>query len=142
MSHVFTVAPSQFEIDHAAAIVAGMHYQAEHGVLPPTPMWRALERRHDLDPARFDRWHPNVGLMIERSEAAALRSDATACTPGVALQPLTVASVPEPSSLAMCSLAIVFAFVGMWGWRPETPAQTEERHRRECEDYRDNDPLL
>ena len=63
----FIVHPSKWEVEHAGAIFSGQAYQATHdGELPDTPMWRMLEFRHSLNSARFDHWHPNVGLMLER----------------------------------------------------------------------------
>lgn len=64
----FIVHPSKWEVEHAGAIFSGQAYQATHdGQLPDTPMWRMLEFRHSLNSARFDHWHPNVGLILERN---------------------------------------------------------------------------
>jgi hypothetical protein len=108
MSRVFTVKPSPWEAEHYPAIRAAELYQAEHGdALPATPIWRALERRHDLNPTRFDRWHPNLAIMIERMERAGTDGAASA----VVQQPpaLAALSVPEPSSLELwcVGLAVV-----------------------------------
>jgi hypothetical protein len=68
VTHVmsFIVRPSKWEVEHAKGIFAGQAYAATHGgELPDTPMWRMLEFRHTLNPARFDFWHPNVGLLLE-----------------------------------------------------------------------------
>lgn len=65
----FIVHPSNWEIEHAGAIFRGQVYQATHdGQLPDTPMWRMLEFRHSLNAARFDHWHPNVGLILEQKQ--------------------------------------------------------------------------
>lgn len=65
----FIVHPSKWEAEHAGAIFAGQSYQSTHdGQLPDTPMWRMLEFRHSLNSARFDHWHPNVGLILEHRE--------------------------------------------------------------------------
>jgi hypothetical protein len=109
MGRIFTIKPSQFEVEHWPAIRAAELYQAEHGdALPATPIWRALERRHDLNPARFDHWHPNLGIMIERME----QHDADDGGASVVVQEppvLAALSVPEPSSLALwcVGLAVV-----------------------------------
>ena len=66
----FIVHPSKWEVEHAGGIFKGQAYQATHdGQLPDTPMWRMLEFRHSLNAARFDHWHPNVGLLLEHREA-------------------------------------------------------------------------
>jgi hypothetical protein len=120
MGRIFSLPPSPFERDHAAGILAGMTYQAEHDALPDTPMWRMLERRHDLAPARFDRWHPNIALMIERlplnhseipnSWTGHMRQGGTLAP--LTVQPSAVATIPEPSSLVLCCVAL--ALVALW----------------------------
>jgi hypothetical protein len=122
MGRIFTVPPSPFERDHAAGILAGMTYQAEHdGALPDTPMWRMLERRKELAPARFDHWHPNLALMIERLPLnhPAIPEGWTGHMRGGALAPLTVppaavAGVPEPSSLALCCVGLAVVLWVTW----------------------------
>ena len=65
----FIVPPSQWEIEHARPIFAAQKYQdANNGQLPDTRVWRMLEFRHDLNPARFNFFHPNIGRMIERQD--------------------------------------------------------------------------
>jgi len=69
----FIVHPSQWEVDHARAIFAGQAYQASHdGQLPETAMWKMLEFRHELNPARFTHWHPNIALIFENRDPASL----------------------------------------------------------------------
>lgn len=133
----FIVAPSQFEIEHHAAIFAGQAYEAEHGVLPDAPMWRMLERRFELNPARFSFWHPNIAILIERQGSP---STPPACRaphgwigcmrrppmpiipsplcepPGVVCQPVPPHSgsqvVPEPAASTL--LAIAFTASCLW----------------------------
>jgi hypothetical protein len=102
MGRIFTLPPSPWEIQHAAGILAGMTYQAEHDdALPDTPMWRMLERRHDLNPARFDRWHPNIALMIERLPLnhSEIPNSWTGHMRGGTLAPLTV----QPAAVWRCA---------------------------------------
>lgn len=68
MGRIFSLPPSTFEVDHWRSILAAERYQDAHdGALPQTLAWHRLERRYDLNPMRFSRWHPNVSLLIERS---------------------------------------------------------------------------
>lgn len=119
MSHIFTVAPSTWEVEHHPAIRAAELYQASHdGALPSSPAWRALERRHDLDPTRFSHWHPNISLMIARSER--MHHDGPAALV-VRDRPPTLAapSAPEPPSAALwcVGLAVAYLAVGVWNRR-------------------------
>lgn len=120
----FMVQPSRWERDHAGFVFRSQAYQDRHdGGLPSTPIWRMLERRFDLDQARFSFWHPNVARMILRS-----REDAYVpvlppgpvippCIPAVPVVPPGLDPcrggeqvVPAPGSLAL-GLAAVAAFV-------------------------------
>lgn len=70
----FIVHPSKWEVDHARVIFAGQAYQASHdGQLPETAMWKRLEFRRELNPDRFERWHPNIALMLEQRDVANFR---------------------------------------------------------------------
>ena len=111
----FILRPSEWEVDHARPILAGMAYQAEHnGELPATPMWRALERRCDLAPARFERWHPNLSLMIR--EARETPYDPPPCFPIVCTPPPCESShgasqhVPEPAACVLLAVGIAWAY--------------------------------
>jgi hypothetical protein len=127
MGRIFAVPPSPFEVDHAGQILAGLRYQAEHGALPDTPMWRMLEHRHAINPVRFDFYHPNVGRILDGLTLAppfvthhhgwvghmrgpklaplVVRPDAP---------PVVVASVPEPPTLGLwlVGLAAVLWLIG------------------------------
>ncbi len=62
----FIVPPSKWEAQHARGIFAAQSYQAaNNGQLPNTRVWQMLEFRHNLNPSRFNFYHPNVGRMIE-----------------------------------------------------------------------------
>jgi hypothetical protein len=64
-----------------AAIQALAHFIAEGEALPATPFIAYLRWRHDLDPARFDRFHPRIGTLLEANP------------------PLQVAALPPPPVL-------------------------------------------
>ncbi|WP_165250890.1 hypothetical protein [Paludisphaera soli] len=62
----FVVPPSKWEAQHARQIFAAQSYQsANNGQLPDTRVWRMLEFRHNLNPSRFNFYHPNIGRMID-----------------------------------------------------------------------------
>ena len=66
-----------------------------------------LEWRRDLDPARFDRWHPIEGPILARVTPSTATPD-----PVINPQPQTIPpAVPEPGSLTL-SLALVGAGLG------------------------------
>lgn len=134
----FIVRPSEWEQSHAVAIFAGQAYEAENHALPDTPMWRMLESRHDLNPARFDHWHPNVGLILEHgfqphpdhrtphNWTGYMRGPASPGLPLIPLGPNETPHVvcqtepphmgrqvaPEPAASTM--LAMALAFAGGW----------------------------
>jgi hypothetical protein len=118
--------PTPWEIDHAAGIIRGFEYQQAHGSLPDTPMWRMLERRHDLAAARFDRYHPNVGRILEGACVAEPPACVTphhwigrmrgsteipTCPPG----PPPIPAVPEPSSLLLGALVVLAGAIAWLG---------------------------
>ena len=54
---------------HVDIPVSMRHLEAEaNGLLPDTVFVEYLKWRHDLNPVRFDFYHPKVGPMIERDE--------------------------------------------------------------------------
>lgn len=74
MSFYTGLGPPPFPLDPEFLhnqLVFGERFAANHGgVLPNTLFWNYLKARHDLNPARFDHFHPVVGPLIERSELA------------------------------------------------------------------------
>lgn len=119
MGRIFSTTPSSWEIDHVAGIRAGEAYQSSHdGVLPATPMWGMLERRYELNEARFRRWHPNVALMLDVVHennhgfpsmsywGRFVRSDDGRCEPRVSVEPHPIQFIPEPWSFLLASAAI------------------------------------
>ena len=108
----FILRPSEFEVDHARSILAGMAYQAEHhGELPATPTWHALERRCDLAPHRFAHFHPNVAAMI--ATARETPYDPPPCVPVVCVPPPSHGAsqhVPEPAACVLLAVGIAWAY--------------------------------
>ncbi len=115
----FIVSPTRWEVDHAHALEAGAEFASTHdGELPQTPMWKMLEHRYELAPARFAFWHPNVALILERAEQSRIdapcvampwreapRIPLVACDPP---SPRTASlSTAEPASLVGASICIV-----------------------------------
>jgi hypothetical protein len=50
-------------------ILGGLENCIPHqGLLVETPLHRALHRRHDLNPARFDHFHPILGALLEEDD--------------------------------------------------------------------------
>jgi len=128
MGKIFALPPSPWEIGHAAGIKEGIAYQDSHGdTLPDSSTWRMLERRYDINPLRFQYWHPNIALMIERSrfdrgpDPAPLPPPLLPCNPP---PPCVIAPpppcgneggshvVPEPSTLTLLLIGAVAGFVG------------------------------
>jgi hypothetical protein len=113
----FVIAPSHFEVDHFRAIFAGQTYLAEHGDLPDNPFWRAMERRRELNPARFSYWHPNISYLLEYRwfkpvdpPVINLPIETPQC---LVPPPETRAQVaPEPAASTMLALALLA--VGAW----------------------------
>jgi hypothetical protein len=98
-------------------ISAGIRLVAVNGLLPDTPLVEYLRYRRSLNPARFDRWHPNVGRLLAVDEAT--RETAGTPTEGVTQvvtpppPPPTTSTaggpdptVPEPST-AMIGMVLV-----------------------------------
>lgn len=129
MSHIFTVRPSQFEVDHVHAFVAGERYAEQHGgELPENGFWRDIEFRYDRNPHAFSIVHPNFKLLLDRLERshdgnhANCPTDAhrwigrmrgpvvPSCPIEPPLNPQTV-SVAEPASFVM-GVACVAVWLG------------------------------
>lgn len=126
MGRILTLPPSRWELDHLAGVALGVRYEAEHHALPDTPMWAMLERRYDLDPIRFQHWHPNVSLLIEHArQDGPGRPDVwpiDRCSPyqaGVGCEPPPSRGgaqqvVPEPPGLALALVAAIVGVGVMW----------------------------
>lgn len=118
----FVVSPSKFEIEFHRQIFAGQAYAAMHdGALPLTRFWREMEFRHDLNAARFDHYHRNIGMILEHDGnhvSDLMRNhDWTGCMrePTVSLCPiepprLSTQAIPEPPSFVM-GVACVVAWI-------------------------------
>ncbi len=87
---------------HTEFLHAGRLSVQRTGHVPVGPLWGYLERRRDLDPRRFDHYHPALGRIF-RSEHA------MPTTPVVPVVPVVtpVSTVAEPSSLIL-SLTAMF----------------------------------
>lgn len=108
----FGHASTQF---YAHERVTVSHYRESHNdLLPNTPFWKYLEYRHDIDPIRFDHYHPLMGRWIEQYEKIIGSCPAVLMPPVVIPvipppvgSPYRVASVPEPSSAVLLSIAVI-----------------------------------
>lgn len=117
MGLVFDFKPSPFEVSHARFIYLSREYQTFHGGdLPPTRPWGRLEHRWELNPARFDYFHPNVGRMIERWQEFRKEQDAKPCLGVKVVTPvndlLSATCVPEPTGLI--NLFVGATLVASW----------------------------
>lgn len=65
MSSSHAIHPSKWEVQHHEAIQQGESYIAEHHTLPDSPIWRMLERRYELNTARFRFWHPESANILD-----------------------------------------------------------------------------
>jgi hypothetical protein len=110
------------------------HLKADaFGLLPQTSFVQYLEWRHSLNPVRFDRVHPNIGPMIERSEiirTAMLHPPIVgpAITPVIGPQTIVPPppKVPEPGTATIAAVMIgSAAFARRW---------SKARARRQAQD--------
>jgi hypothetical protein len=73
----------------------GKEFAAAHdGLLPSDNFWSYLRARHELNPTRFDHYHPHIAGMLDRDEY--VRSHESQPILPVALGHPTVAIVPPP----------------------------------------------
>lgn len=108
MGSVFYVKPSEFEVDHVHAFVAGERYAETHdSVLPHNAFWRDIEFRYARDAHAFSIVHPNFKILLDRlaSEHAGNHVPPpfnppcwTECPVEPPLNPQTI---PEPASVVM-----------------------------------------
>lgn len=123
---IFTLPPSQYEIDHASAIKAGLNFQTTHeGQLPSTAAWKMLEFRQALNPTRFKIYHPNLSKMIENSFTYSTHCEFPVvptcpvvdipCLPNVWVEcpPVQMANqtVPEPTTALLLGVGLVWMFI-------------------------------
>jgi len=93
----FIVPPSKWEIQHARPIFAAQEYQAaNNGQLPDTRAWRMLEFRHDLNPSRFNFYHPNIGRMIEAGRIVPPTETPDSGGPGGTVDPEIIPPIVDP----------------------------------------------
>jgi PEP-CTERM motif len=110
---------------HIDIPASARHLKADaNGLLPQTSFVAYLEWRHSLNPVRFDRFHPNIGPMIERDIIIRTALN-TPPIIGPSITPLTgpqtlehpphYPSVPEPST-AVIALVMIgsAAFARRW----------------------------
>ncbi len=91
------------------------------------PFVQYLVWRHNLDPARFNFWHPRMGPIIERLPAPTVAPQ-TLTNPGSTTPPvlpppqptIIPPPVPEPGSLAIA--AVLIGAGVCWKRRPVRPA--------------------
>ena len=111
-----------------------------NGLLPSTPLSRYLHHRRNLNPTRFDRFHPSLGAILAEDDN--LRSNkgcvatqllpppvtvppppgTPAPGPPIGGGPPPVRAVPEPGSLTLVSLGLagvlMFRVARRWKSRP------------------------
>lgn len=85
------------------------HYRATHdNALPHTLFWAWLTARHDLDPARFDHWHPMVGRWIEQSRHQAhCGHRGVSCSPVTYVPSCCPGAVPEPAGWLLVAVGMI-----------------------------------
>ncbi len=86
------------------------------GHLPDNAFWKDLERRHDINPIRFDHYHRVVGPLIETSEA--FRPPIINPVVNPVVNPVTIVphipippSVPEPATFLLLGLGVIFVLL-------------------------------
>lgn len=88
-------------------------YRITHGdLLPDTKDWRYLEHRWQIDPSRFDKWHPLIGQWITEN----WNLTHVPPPPPVVCPPphiTTAGGTPEPSSVMLLAVGIVLVLI----WR-------------------------
>lgn len=129
MGRIFSVRPSQWEVDNAFVVKAGLEYQRSHdGNLPLNGVWKMLQYRYDINAARFAKYHPNVAKMILESHKVKPQIPwcplppplPEVCIPVVIVPPdpnpsdcPVNPSVPEPTSFVMAAFVIPVAYLYM-----------------------------
>jgi hypothetical protein len=95
-------------------------------LLPNTPYWNYLRYRHDLNPARFDHYHPRLGHLLDldlRYRQTHPCMEAPEEELPITLPPIPIVPIPtptptppsevapEPSSFYLCSIGLLLAFL-------------------------------
>jgi hypothetical protein len=103
---------------HSQDKIAEEYRSTHNDQLPSTPFWNYLTARYDIDPSRFDKYHPVVGKWIKESEdysppVISLPSVPAVCVP-VVLPYCPPPShqeghgaVPEPSGMVLLAIAVI-----------------------------------
>lgn len=118
MGLIFSVRPSNWELDHAHALLAGERYAEAHdSVLPHNAFWRDIEFRYDRSPYAFSINHPNFKLLLDRLTIEHARNHEPCTIPPPCWTecpvepPLNHQTVPEPASVVM-GIACVALWLG------------------------------
>ncbi len=86
--------PTLWSVERPPPIPGHIHLATSGGLLVQTPFVFYLEWRHNLDPTRFDHYHPLLGPLIETTQSAQN-------LPPVTIPPAPVtAPLPPPATLS------------------------------------------
>lgn len=98
--------------DPAIVRMAGRAFRRENeGRLPTgddafSHVWDTLRERRELNPTRFDRWHPRAGRWLAVDEE--VRMQPTVGVPPIVPRPPPVQVVPEPWSGLMLAIGLAW----------------------------------
>lgn len=97
----------------------GMEFQQSHdGVLPSNDFWNYLRWRRELNPKRFDHYHPGISCMM-RSDYAKRHEDKTEIGSSCHEVPYPpISHAPEPSTMVSFALGIFFTVLFAWIMNP------------------------
>jgi hypothetical protein len=89
----------------------GMEFQHSHdGLLPSNTFWDYLRWRRDLNPKRFDYYHPGIACMM-RIDHAKRTNDDTATKTTCHEIPRPPIATPEPSTSGMLAFGLIVSIV-------------------------------
>jgi hypothetical protein len=122
MSHVHSLGPPPFPL--SPPVLAELRYEAElyrdthDGLLPHDRDWTYLEHRWELDPSRFDHWHPLIGHWIAEDERLTHETMPLPYPPvPIVCEPYrpppgeSVGALAEPASVVSMFMGLVFAWI-------------------------------